>query len=124
MEDGVVIGEDDNEREESNEESGDGEVGGNGSNEEDFRPHEEYNSNDEDSDVIQMAEDLDTDLDKLDRAREVEKQKRREAEKARRARAARYSVGFIDEETDEFNVKLEFPGPSLQNSFPFPIEKS
>ena len=99
-----MIGQDDNDLEESNEGDNDSGEAGDGSNEDELQPQEGYNSDGEESDVIQMAEDLDTDLDRLNKAREVEKQRRREAEKARRAKAARYSVGFIDEEQDEFNV--------------------
>ena len=113
-----MIGQDDNDLEESNEGNDDSEEAGNGSNEDDLQPQEEYNSNDEGSDVIQMAEDLDTDLDRLDKAREVEKQKRREAEKARRAKAARYSVGFIDEEQDEFNVTSNAGNSNSVNDTP------
>ena len=120
MGDGVVIGQDNNDLEESNEESSEGDEDGNDDdvNGEEFELQEEYNSDDEDSDVIQMAEGLDTDLERLDRAREAEKQKRRDAEKARRARAARHSVGFIDEETDEFNVTFNAGNVNSSNDAP------
>ena len=61
---------------------------------------------------------MDSDLDKLDKARDKEMQKRREAEKARRARAARHSVGFIDEESDEFNVTFNAGNGDTVNDEP------
>ena len=68
-----------------------------------FVRYESINSDEEDPDVIQVAKNLDTDMERLERAKEAEKQRKREAEKARRAKAARISVGFNEEEHDAFN---------------------